>query len=178
MRLYEDARRTYFKVIKLVEQKNGRCEECAKHWATLADIYFEEERYQDALSCYQSTTKTFSDLSYQVDQMMLHIMRRKGSCCLELKNFDNVINNLSKVLRIMIQSHIDDVLGDVLMLRFELGLGMYWLGNQKHAFENWKEALDGDVSRSDGTYNVHLKLDCIQKYFELGKNQNSTSTIR
>ncbi len=169
MRAYDDAKGIYFKVIKLLEQSNGKYEESAKSWMALADIYFEEKRYQEALSCYQKTVAILSDPRYQEDEMMLHIMKRKGLCYLEVKDFENSVKTLSEVLELMMKSPADDVFRDVSKLRFELGLGMYWLGNRKDALENWKVALDTDVNRSDCNDDAYLKLECFDKFLELGK---------
>jgi tetratricopeptide (TPR) repeat protein len=165
---YENAKKIYCRTIKEIKGKLGECKDSATCWQSLADIYFTEKRYTDALSCYDTALRIVTNLSYKTSR--IDLLKRKGSCYLHIHKFEKARTNLSEALKLKTANCVDDKSnGEIAGLRAELGLSMYWSGDRDQALKYWNQALD--VEMTDLTHHMDgsVLLKCIEKYLQIGE---------
>ena len=175
MKKYEYAKKMYLDAIKVIRncvKESNTFVNCwldsANYWLALADIYFDEKKYGDALSCYNAAHGELSKISSGKDGMIGDLLSRKGSCYLRLKDYENAVKSLLEALSFKLESNrnyeVDDA--EIAEMRFELGLGFYRLDKHDIALENWKKAIDVEM--------IHLSSEslvtvCIDYFLKLGE---------
>ena len=177
---YENAKKVYYRAIELVDDIIGEYKDSTKCWRALAEIYYKEKRYEDALSCYHSAFQIVKNLPYSCrrDGIVADLLIQIGSCYLNIKDFENAVINLSEALRIKMEQCADDFDGDkIVELRLKLGLGMYWSGKNDIALEQWKKVLHAKKISLPLNVSIEMILDCIEKFLQIGKAGHSSSLL-
>ncbi len=160
---YDYAKKIYLKVIK----QNTREKAIMMHWWDLGNIYYIEQKYDSALSCFSTAHKKSLDLPYKVT--LVDLVVQKGSCYLRLKDYENAISCLSEGLRIKLQNNgVDADVEDrnIAEIRYELGLGLFSLGKEELAIDVWDKALNVDI-KSLG--HDSIIMTCIDNYVQIGE---------
>jgi len=169
LQCHNDAKVFYKKIIQ--NDKHGKSKDVATCWWALADIHFEEQKYDDALSYYQKATEVILSIPPDSDANLGKILHKTGKCFLMKEKYDEAIITLMEAFKLKMDTYrdydTDDSLADV---RCELGFAWYKLEGYDLALDFLSEGLTFKVLHLDAkSKDIDFVQECIQILVYLGK---------